>query len=96
MTSRQTWNSFVRNLLTTVPFLDAHNPVSGPHCWAYPDMLQTGNLQRVEHDRANFGAWVIISAPLYLSFDLRDKTKMDRVWPVEIPSLGSRESAREH
>jgi hypothetical protein len=45
-------------------------------------MLQVGNLQTFEHDRANFGAWIIISAPLYLSFDLRDPQKMDRVWPL--------------
>ena len=25
---------------------------------------------------------MIISAPLYLSFDLRDEAKMDRVWPI--------------
>jgi hypothetical protein len=31
---RETWNSFVRNLLTTVRFLDAEEPLSGPHCWA--------------------------------------------------------------
>ena len=103
---RGTWNSFVRNLLTTVPFLDKDEPLSGPHCWAYPDMLQVGNLQSYAHDRANFGSckvtsnppllvtfgaffdrWlvitgIIISAPLYLSFDLRDDAKMERVWPL--------------
>ena len=52
------------------------------HSWAYPDMLQVGNLASFEHDRANFGAWIIISAPLYLSFDLRDATRLDRAWQL--------------
>ena len=37
---RETWNSWVRNLLTAVRFLDETDPLSGPNCWAYPDMLQ--------------------------------------------------------
>lgn len=45
-------------------------------------MLQVGNLQSYAHDRANFGSWIIISAPLYLSFDLRDQRRMERVWPL--------------
>eukprot|EP01051_Picozoa_sp_SAG22_P016189 SAG22_NODE_2240_length_2803_cov_1.576923_3_plen_59_part_00 len=51
-------------------------------------MLQVGNLQTFEHDRANFGAYAIISAPLYLSFDLRDRQRLDRVWPL-VRSRGS-------
>jgi alpha-galactosidase len=34
---RETWNSWVRNLLTAVRFLDKDQPLSGPHCWAYPE-----------------------------------------------------------
>lgn len=41
---RESWNAWIRNLLTTVPFLDKDVPISGPSCWAYPDMLQVGNL----------------------------------------------------
>ena len=44
--------------------------------------MQVGNLATAAHDRAHFGAWAIISAPLYLSFDLRDKKRMDRVWSL--------------
>jgi hypothetical protein len=45
-------------------------------------MLQVGNLATAAHDRAHFGSWAIISAPLYLSFDLRDDVRMDRVWAL--------------
>jgi hypothetical protein len=79
---RETWNSVVRNLLTAMRFLDERAPLSGPHAWAYPDLLQVGNLATAAHDRAHFGAWAIISAPLYLSFDLRDGARMDRAWPL--------------
>ena len=27
-------------------------------------------------------AWCIVSSPLILSFDMRDKAKMERVWPI--------------
>ena len=45
-------------------------------------MLQVGHLATAAHDRAHFGAWVIISSPLYLSFDLRNATRMDRAWEL--------------
>merc|ERR1719498_131136 len=79
---RETWNSWTRNLFTATRFLDADAPMSGPHCWAYPDMLQVGNLASPAHDRAHFAAWAIISAPLYLSFALRDSARMDSTWPT--------------
>lgn len=31
---RETWNSWVRNLLTATRFLDPRDPLSGPHAWA--------------------------------------------------------------
>eukprot|EP01051_Picozoa_sp_SAG22_P016190 SAG22_NODE_2240_length_2803_cov_1.576923_4_plen_284_part_00 len=31
---RETWNSWVRNLLTAVKFLDKDEPLAGQHCWA--------------------------------------------------------------
>ena len=37
----------------------------------YPDMLQVGNpLLTFEENCAHFGSWCVISAPLYLGFDL--------------------------
>ena len=55
---------------------------------AYPDMLQVGNLPNFEQNRAHFGAWVIISAPLYLGFDLRNTSLLQSVWPI----LGNEEA----
>ena len=86
--------------MTAVRFLDEKKPLSGPFCWAFPDMLvrlpppstfahayslrpqQVGQLATAAHDRAHFGSWAIISAPLYLSFDMTDSRRMDRVWPL--------------
>jgi hypothetical protein len=33
------------NLQTVLPFLDPVEPLSQPHCWAYPDMLEVGMVQ---------------------------------------------------
>lgn len=43
---------------------------------------QVGNLANPTEDRSHFGAWVIVSAPLILGFQLTDEATMDRVWPV--------------
>ena len=45
-------------------------------------MLQVGNLPTFEQNRAHFGAWCIISAPLYLGFDLRNRTLLEAMWPI--------------
>lgn len=45
-------------------------------------MLQVGNLPTFEQNRAHFGAWVVISAPLYLGFDLRNRTLLESMWPI--------------
>ena len=37
--------SWIRNLQTVVKFLDASSPLAGRGCWAYPDMIETGNLR---------------------------------------------------
>ena len=79
---RQTWASWTRNLRTALPYLDKDTPISQPSCWAYPDMLQVGNLPTFEQNRAHFGAWLIISAPLYLGFDLRNRTLLESMWPI--------------
>lgn len=76
----ETW---IRNLLTAVRFLDADAPLAGRGCWAYPDMLEVGNLASpFEWSRAHFGAWCIISAPLVLGFDLLDSNLVDSVWDI--------------
>ena len=70
------------NLQTTVKFSSVDPPLSRPGTWAYPDMLEVGNLASHAEDRAHFAAWCIISAPLVLGFDLTNSDTMDRVWDI--------------
>ena len=56
--------------------------VTGPGCWAYPDMLMVGNLDDFTTERTHFGLWCIVSSPLVLSFDVANETTLDRVWPI--------------
>jgi len=86
------FGAMVTNLAYTLPFLGLggmHPPFpqdavvrSRPGGWAYPDMLEVGNLVNTTEDRTHFGAWAIMSSPLILSFDMNDTAKMDRVWPI--------------
>merc|ERR1719174_1366016 len=63
--------SWFNNLQTTIRFQSWDSPVSRPGCWAYPDMLEVGRVQgSVEWNRAHFGAWCIVSAPLILGLEL--------------------------
>lgn len=77
-----TWESFFSNLQTTVPFLSLTNPRSRPGSWAYPDMLEVGRLASAEEDRAHFGAWIVISAPLILGHDPTQKDETDAIWEI--------------
>jgi len=76
------WSSFYSNLQSTKKFQDADAPLSRPGCWAYPDMLEVGNMGDFAEERAHFGAWCVVSAPLILGFDLNNGATMDRVWPI--------------
>jgi alpha-galactosidase len=86
------WSSVLANLAYTLPFLGEgglHLPYpqdavvrSRPGGFAYPDMLECGNLANATEDRSHFGAWAIMSSPLILSFNLSDATRADRVWPI--------------
>jgi alpha-galactosidase len=76
--------SWLRNLQTTIAFQDPVAPLSRPHCWAYPDMLEVGNINvngrmHYEWNRAHFGAWSVISSPLILGMDV---TQTERVAAV--------------
>jgi len=63
--------SWFDNLQTTIRFQSWDAPVSRPGCWAYPDMLEVGRVQgSLEWNRAHFGAWCIVSAPLILGVEL--------------------------
>eukprot|EP01062_Namystynia_karyoxenos_P054558 TRINITY_DN449_c0_g4_i1.p1 TRINITY_DN449_c0_g4~~TRINITY_DN449_c0_g4_i1.p1 ORF type:complete len:439 (+),score=174.67 TRINITY_DN449_c0_g4_i1:73-1317(+) len=74
--------SWFTNLQTTRKF-QAAQPLARPGCWAYPDMLEVGRVQgSPEWNRAHFGAWCIVSAPLVLGLDLTQKAKVTEIIPV--------------
>ena len=54
----------------------------GPGCWAYPDMLEVGNMPTFNESRSHFGAWCIVSAPLILGHDLANTTLNAEIWPI--------------
>ena len=57
--------------------------LSCPGCWAYPDMLEVGNMNGSFFEtRAHFGAWCITSSPLILSFDLTNEAIVRNVWSI--------------
>lgn len=70
----------------SVDFNDRPQPASFPGCWAYPDMSEIGNFpaseRQVDEERSHWGLWSIVSSPLILGFDMSNKDKMDRVWPI--------------
>ena len=71
--------------LTVTRFQNLTNPISRPGCWAYPDMLQVGNFGgplNLAESRSHFGIWAIISSPLFLSFDLRDRSLVNSLWEI--------------
>ena len=71
--------SWLKNLQTTTRFQDYKEPLSVPGCWAYPDMLEVGRVvaplpsATMSWNRAHFGAWCIVSAPLILGLELTDE-----------------------
>ncbi|KAL1524703.1 hypothetical protein AB1Y20_019588 [Prymnesium parvum] len=85
--------SWLTNLQTASRFLDPLAPLSVPGCWAYPDMLEVGQVDSpapgswYTWNRAHFGAWCIISAPLILGLELTDA----RLLPV-LDIIGNREA----
>ena len=74
----------VYNVNTVVRYLGTKTqaPLSRPGAWAYPDMLEIGNLPTYAEDEAHFGLWCVTSSPLILGFDMLDDSKMARVWPI--------------
>ncbi|MEX2028758.1 MAG: NPCBM/NEW2 domain-containing protein [Candidatus Curtissbacteria bacterium] len=45
---------------------------AGPGHWNDPDMLQVGNLENAQQDKAHFSIWCILAAPLMAGNDLRN------------------------
>jgi len=81
MTRRTSW---YENLQRMVKFSDWDEPISGPDCWAYPDMLQVGQLESTKLDRSHFASWCITSSPLVIGMDVRDvnEKEVKRVWNI--------------
>lgn len=48
---------------------------AGPGHWNDPDMLEVGNGQSVNQDRAHFTMWSMLAAPLILGNDIRSMTQ---------------------
>ena len=48
---------------------------AGPGHWNDPDMLEVGNGQTVNEDRAHFSMWCMLAAPLILGNDIRDMSQ---------------------
>ena len=76
------WNSIYSNLQDVLPWNQGYPSLSRPGRWGYPDMMQVGQLASYEEDRAHFGAWVVVSAPLTLGYDLTDENITERIWPI--------------
>jgi hypothetical protein len=82
------WSSIFHNLQLMLPWLGEPS-LSRPGRWAYPDMMQVGQMgcgkdcvSNYLEDRAHFGAWVICSAPLTLGYDLADDNVTEHIWPI--------------
>eukprot|EP01060_Flectonema_neradi_P004609 TRINITY_DN129_c0_g1_i1.p1 TRINITY_DN129_c0_g1~~TRINITY_DN129_c0_g1_i1.p1 ORF type:complete len:413 (+),score=99.17 TRINITY_DN129_c0_g1_i1:62-1300(+) len=75
------WKSIFSNLQTTIKF-QGNPPLSRPGTWAYPDMLEVGNMATYNEDRTHFGAWCIVSSPLILGHDLTNEALTDKIWPI--------------
>ena len=91
------WENIINNINSVTPYLTQEDPEISPRSrpggWAYPDMLEVGNLgcktgtscnqsSAPVEDRSQFGMWAIVSAPLILSVDLTNKGTLDRIWPI--------------
>ncbi len=44
--------------------------------------MEVGNMPSFEEDRTHMGAWVIISAPLILGYDVTNANKTDKIWSI--------------
>ena len=78
------------NLASTIDYNNEYPTgfVTRPGCWAYPDMLEVGNIPNQynatanDMDQTHFSAWCVVSAPLILGFDLTNNDTMNDVWDI--------------
>lgn len=76
-------DSWFANLQTTIKFQNRSSPLSVPGCWAYPDMMEVGRIAGAtpQWNRAHFGAWCVVSAPLILGLDVTDNKTLAEIIP---------------
>ena len=76
--------SWFANLQTTTKFQNLTHPLSQPGVWAYPDMLEVGRIDggSFAWNRAHFGAWCVVSAPLILGLDITDTENLASIVPI--------------
>eukprot|EP01084_Bolivina_argentea_P126411 223834_1 len=77
------------NLQSVLPFSEYPGPaITRQGCFAYPDMLEVGHITPQKKataysmDRTHFGAWIVVSAPLILGYDVTNQAKTDSVWDI--------------
>eukprot|EP01084_Bolivina_argentea_P126410 223831_1 len=77
------------NLQSVIPYSKYPGPaLTRQGCFAYPDMLEVGNIGPQQKataysmDRSHFGAWCTVSAPLIIGYDVTNSNKTDLVWDI--------------
>ena len=58
------WQAY--GVLQILDMQDSLRRYAGPGHWNDPDMLEVGNGQSVNQDRAHFSLWCMLAAPLIL------------------------------
>jgi len=64
------WKAF--GVMQILDMQEGLRKYAGPGHWNDPDMLEVGNGQTVNQDRAHFTMWCMLAAPLILGNDIRN------------------------
>ena len=67
------WQAY--GVLQILDMQDCLRKYAGPGHWNDPDMLEVGNGQSVNQDRAHFSMWCMLAAPLILGNDIREMSQ---------------------
>ncbi|MDD4819390.1 MAG: glycoside hydrolase family 27 protein [Flavobacteriales bacterium] len=73
---RGDWKAF--GVMQILDMQDTLRKYAGPGHWNDPDMLEVGNGQSVNEDRAHFTMWCMLSAPLILGNDIRKMSQQTK------------------